>query len=116
MPVIATIEKLPEDTAVVTLSGSLTLGTSLKVANSQIDGVIAEGVTKMVIDLTEVDYVDSAGLGMLVYTFGGLSKVGGLLRLCGVGPRVQSLLELTKTNSVLAVDQTRAESLAALAK
>ena len=114
MPVTATIERLPEATAVVTLSGNLTLGSSLSLLNSQINGVIADGVTRMVIDLTAVDHVDSAGLGMLVYTYGALNEKTGSIRLCGVGPRVVSLLELTHTNTFLKVDPTREASLAAL--
>jgi anti-anti-sigma regulatory factor len=53
---------------------------------------------------------------MLVYTYGKLSEKNGSLRLCGVTQRLMSLLQLTKTDSVLTVDQTRAESLAALEK
>ena len=48
----------------------------------------------MVIDLTAVDYVDSAGLGLLMYTYGTLNGNNGALRLCGVAPRVMSLLQL----------------------
>jgi len=115
MHVSATIEKLPEATAVITLQGNMTLGTSLKVADSQVHGAIDDGFTKIVIDLTEVDYVDSAGLGLLIFTYGTLNEKGGALRLCGVAPRVLSLLQLTKTDSLLPIDQTRAESLSALA-
>lgn len=115
MPLSATIEKLPDATAVVTLSGQMTLGTSLKVADSQISGIIADGVTKLVIDLTGVDYMDSAGLGMVVYVFGAIREKQGTLRICSVAPRLLTLLQLTKTDTFLAIDQTRAESLAALA-
>jgi anti-anti-sigma factor len=100
----ATIDRLTNATAVVTLSGPLTLGTSLKVA----------GVSKMVIDLTSVDFIDSAGLGMLVFTYGTLSEKHGSLRLCGVSPRVLHLLQLTKTDGFLAVDASREDSLTAL--
>jgi anti-anti-sigma regulatory factor len=55
MPVSVEIEKLPGGTAVVTMQGSVTLGTSLSLADSQIYRTIADGVTKMVIDLTGVD-------------------------------------------------------------
>jgi anti-sigma B factor antagonist len=116
MPLSATIEKLPAATAVVTLEGHMTLGSSLKLIDSQINAAIADGVTHMVIDLTGVDYVDSAGLGMLMYTYGTLNGKNGSLRLCGVGQRVMSLLQLTKTDAVLSIDPTRAESLAALEK
>jgi anti-anti-sigma factor len=114
MIMTATIERLSEATAVVTLSGALTLGTSLKMADSQVKGAIAEGVTKMVFDMSSVDYVDSAGLGLMVFTYGVLNEKKGSLRLCGVTPRVLSLLKLTKTDSVLAIDASREESLAAL--
>jgi anti-sigma B factor antagonist len=114
MPVSLTIEKLPEATAVATLSGHLTLGTSLKVADSQIHGAISEGVTRIVLDLTAVDYMDSAGLGMLVYVYGTLREKNGTVRLCGVSHRLLSLLQLTKTDTFLAIDQSRDESLAAL--
>jgi anti-sigma B factor antagonist len=114
MPLNATIEKLPEATAVVTLSGQMTLGTTLKVADSQINGLIADGVSKLVIDVTGVDYMDSAGLGMLVYFFGTLRGKNGLLRICGVAPRLLSLLQLTKTDTFLSIDKSRDESLGAL--
>ena len=108
------IEKQVEGTAVVTLSGGMTLGTSLKVADSQINMAIEGGVTKMVIDLTGVDYVDSAGLGMLVYIYGRLNEKGGALRMCGVAPRILSLLKITKTDTFLQIDESRDESVAAL--
>lgn len=114
MPLSASIENLPEGIAVVRLSGGLTLGTSLKIADSQIQAAIATGVTRMVIDLTDVEYMDSAGLGMLMYAYGMLNEEKGTLRLCGVGDRVSALLKMTKTDSFLAIDTTCDESVAAL--
>ena len=114
MPLSATIETLRDGIAVVRLSGGLTLGTSLKIADSQIQAAIAKGVTHMIIDLTEVEYVDSAGLGMLMYAYGMLNEKKGTLRLCGVADRVLSLLKMTKTDSFLPIDMTCDESVAAL--
>jgi len=110
----ATIEKLPTNTAVVTFSGNMTLGTSLKMADSQVQAAIASGVSKMIFDLAGVEHVDSAGLGMLVYTYGALRQKNGVLRLCGVNERVAALLKLTKTDTLVAVDSCRDDSLAAL--
>jgi anti-sigma B factor antagonist len=114
MPLSASIERLPNGIAVVTLCGGLTLGTSLKITDSQIQAAINGGVTAMVIDLKDVEYVDSAGLGMLMYAYGMLNDMKGVLRLCGVTPRVMSLLQMTKTDTFLPVDQSRDESLAAI--
>jgi len=88
MLLTATIEKLPEATAVVTLSGPMTLGMSLKLVDSQVQAAISEGVTKMVFDMASVDYVDSAGLGVVVFAYGTLNKKNGALRLCSVSPRI----------------------------
>lgn len=107
MPLSANIENLPHGIAVVRLSGGLTLGTSLKIADSQVQAAIEDGVSRMVIDLTDVEYVDSAGLGML-------NEKKGALRLCGVTDRVMSLLKMTKTDMFLPIDKSLDESLAAL--
>lgn len=114
MLMTATIERLPEATAVVTLSGPLTLGTSLKFADSQVQGAISDGVIKRIFDLTAVDFVDSAGLGMIVFVYGAVNEKNGTLRLCGVAPRIMSLFRLTKTDGFLPIDTTREDSLAAL--
>ena len=74
MLMTATIERLPEATAVVTFSGAMALGTSLKIADSQVRAAIADGVTRLVFDLTAVDYRDSAGLGMIVFTYGAVRE------------------------------------------
>jgi anti-sigma B factor antagonist len=67
-----------------------------------------------VLDLTEVPYLDSAGLGTLVHTNGLVLRSGGMLRLCGVGNQVAALLKLTKMDAVLPVDADAGASLAAL--
>ena len=87
----------------------------MTLADSQVRAAIADGVNRLVFDLTGVDYVDSAGLGMIVFfASGSLREKNGVIRLCGVAPRVVSLLKLTKTDSFLPIDPGREESLAAL--
>jgi anti-anti-sigma factor len=114
MPLSTSIENLPLGIAVVRLSGGLTLGISLKIADSQIHSEIEDGVSRMVIDLTDVEHVDSAGLGMLMYAYGMLNEKKRMLRLCGVTARVLSLLQMTKTDMFLPIDKSLDESLAAL--
>jgi anti-sigma B factor antagonist len=114
MPLDAKIETLPERIAVITLTGSMNLGTPLKMVDAQVRQALADGVAGLVLDLSGVDYVDSAGLGVLVHTYGLVNQQGGTLRLCGAQPRVRSLLQMTKTDLFLAMDETREESLAVL--
>ncbi|RXH58347.1 STAS domain-containing protein [Granulicella sibirica] len=102
------------ETAVVTLTGLLTLGTNLKTADQQVQTALEQGAKNLVLDLTSVAYSDSAGLGMLVHTYGLVKSRGGLLRLCGVGPRVLAMLKLTTTDRFLMIDSDRTASLTAL--
>lgn len=113
MSVTATIEE-KDGCAVVVFNGRITLGSSLSLVQSQIQSLIASGVLKVVFDLSGVEFVDSAGLGVLIYAYGSLRGKGGALRVCGVNPHVRSLLELTNMHTLLSVDGTCEESLAAL--
>jgi anti-sigma B factor antagonist len=114
MPLNLEIEKLSDGVAVVTMTGQLTLGLNLKLADSQVHAAIAEGASKLVFDLTGLDYIDSAGLGLLVFTYGTVNEKGGTMRLCGVASRIASVLKLTKTDELMGMDATKEESLKAL--
>jgi anti-sigma B factor antagonist len=114
MPVSTSIGRHDDGCAVVTLTGPITLGSSLSLAESQVRSLINGGARRVVLDLSRVDYIDSAGLGMLIYVYGSLCSKGGALRLCGVAPRVMALLSLTRTDTLLGIDATCADSMAAL--
>ena len=114
MTLQTSIERIHADTAVINFVGNLSLGMNLKMADDQIHNLVEGGVSRMVLDLTAVPYMDSAGLGTLVHTNGLVLRGGGMLRLCGVGERVAALLKLTKMDAVLSVDPNAAASLAAL--
>jgi anti-sigma B factor antagonist len=108
------VRHIQADTAVVSFAGNLTMGTGLKVADTQIQNLIEKDVRWIVFDLTEVAYIDSAGLGTLVHTRGLVQQKNGMLRLCRVADRVAALLKLTGMDAVLPVDSDEASSLAAI--
>jgi anti-anti-sigma factor len=114
MPVEARIELLPGDAAVFTLTGAMTMGKPLKAVEGQLQNAVASGIVHMVLDLHGVDYADSAGLGLLVHTFGLLNERHGTLRLCGIQPRLRAMLHTTRTDTILTLDGSREDSLAAL--
>ncbi len=101
-------------TVVVTLVGALTLGTGLKTADQQIQTAIEEGVSKLAIDMTGVPYSDSAGLGVLIHTFGLTRLKQGALRLSGPSQRMLSMLNLTRMDTLLPIDPSVEASLAAM--
>ena len=109
-----TVEKLDRATAVADLSGSLTMGTSLKTVDSNLQTLIEDGVSRLVLDLSACPYADSAGLGLLMHLNGLIGAKGGAMRLCGVSDRIASLLTLTKTDAILKRDVDRDMSLMAL--
>jgi anti-sigma B factor antagonist len=106
-----TIDRLDPVSAVVTISGSLTLGTNLKMLEAQVRQLIIDGVDRLVLDLTGCSYSDSAGLGFLMLTNGMIVERGGTMRLCGVSDRVMSLLKMTTTDKMLPCDPNRQVSI-----
>ena len=114
MPLEISIRTIAPDKAVVTLSGSLTLGTILRTADARIQSTIDDGTIRLVLDMSGVAYIDSAGLGMLVHAYGLTNSKGGALRLAGVSERVTALLALTHMDALLATDADVDASLAAL--
>lgn len=102
-------------TAVVALTGALTLGTSLLAADTNLQNLIKAGTVKIALDLSGVPYIDSAGLGAIVHAYGLAMEMKGAMRLCGVNEKLASMLKMTRMDGFLAVDADAAASLAALA-
>lgn len=92
------------DVTVVELSGRLHLGNTLSYAENAINRLIDDGTRKMVIDLTRLDYMDSSGLGMLIFCGGRMQQSGGHLRIAGAGGSVSRIFEIANANRVLEFD------------
>lgn len=114
MPLHVNIRPAEGGVAVVTLTGPLTLGTNLKVTESQIASKLGDAKTHVVLDLGGVPYIDSAGLGMLMYLRGRTEEQGGNLRLARVSDRVVSMLRMTQVEGLFQVDPDVDASLNAL--
>ena len=65
------------DVTVVEMSGRLDHGNSLSFAETSINRMIDSGTRKLVIDLARLDYIDSSGLGMLIFCGGHMERSGG---------------------------------------
>ena len=88
----------------ISCAGRFTLGTRLKETEGLIDSLIANGTRKLVLDLTHVEFVDSAGLGIIMRAFGELEQVGGQMRIAGAKEQVLRLFEITHTSPILTLD------------
>jgi anti-anti-sigma factor len=72
--------------------------------------VVRELGQNIILDLDQVDAIDAAGLGVLVYLYHWSAQAGARLAITHLTPRVRSLLELTNLDSILPVESWRVET------
>jgi anti-sigma B factor antagonist len=72
--------------------------------------------TRLVLNLSEVSYIDSGGLGTLVGVYSSARKAGADIKLTGLGQRLRDVLQITKLATVFQVFDTEQEALAALSR
>jgi anti-sigma B factor antagonist len=97
---------------VVTVHGRLTLGAETNDLREHVKALLAAGKKKLVLDLAEVSYIDSSGLGTLVSLFTSATSAGAQLKLVQVSGRLHELLVTTK---LLTVFDIYADAAAAVA-
>jgi anti-sigma B factor antagonist len=83
-----------EDVTVLCLKGRLILYDGDLLLRQRIDELLASGDTRVVLDLQGIDYIDSAGIGMLVAKYVSLRRTGGDMKLMSLSPRVHRALSL----------------------
>ena len=88
------------DIKVVELKGRLTLGDALSSTEDAIKQ-LAANKRRIIIDLSQADFIDSAGLGMLVACSATASGAGGQLRVAAAVPRVQQIFLMTQVYRVV---------------
>ena|SRR5271170_4844577 len=101
---IETKTQLIGDVTVVELSGRLHLGNSLSYAENAVNRLIDGGTRKLVIDLAQLDYIDSSGLGMLIFCGGRMEQTGGRMRVAGAGGTVARVFEIAHASRILQFD------------
>ena len=99
---------------ILTLTGSLTLGRESQYLEETVCDLIGTGGSRVILDMTEVSFADSAGIGILVGCHGKASKAGSRFRLAAVGARVLNVLRITKVDSLLRIDANVADSVQAI--
>lgn len=98
--------KITNATAEVTVAaiyGRMAMGGDLMFLENDLKKLVEGGARKVVLDLASVEYVDSAGIGVLVGTAGLLRQVGGGLMLARPQHRVSEIFKMVRVQSVLPV-------------
>ncbi len=85
---------------IVDINGRITLGEETGLLRDTVRQLIAAGKKKIVLNLANVDYIDSSGVGELVSSFTTVRNAGGELKLLALTKKVQDVLYVTKLYTV----------------
>jgi len=95
---------------IVDLSGRIVLGEGSAGLRDLLRKLVSEGNKKILLNLRNVDYIDSSGLGELVSAFTNMRSQGGELKLLNLTKRVRALLQITKLLTVFDITDNEATS------
>lgn len=98
--------------AVLTVSGKLMGGPDADAFQAHLKQILEEGRRKILVDLGDVSWVNSTGLGILIAGHSTVSKAGGEMKLCKVSRRVDSILMVTRLNMIFESYADEAQALA----
>ena len=98
------------DVTVVDAAGRITLGEAASAFRDIIRDLAAKGNKKLLLNLGDVSYIDSSGIGEMVSGFTTVTNNGGQLKLVGLSKRVKDLLQITKLYTVFEVYDDEAEA------
>jgi anti-sigma B factor antagonist len=99
MPQIRTTQIEP-DIVVLQISGRIALGRECQQVEWAVEALINDSKKKAVFDLSELGYVDSTGIGIIVMCSGKMRAAGGELRLASLQPRILELMKMTHLDQV----------------
>ena len=101
---------------IVDLSGRITLGEGSVVLRDTIKDLLGKGQKKILLNLGDVSYIDSSGIGELVSAFTSVRNQGGELKLLHLTKKVHDLLQITKLYTVFDVKDDEAAAIGAFTR
>jgi len=104
-------ERTIGDVVVLDIKGRVQLGEGDEMLKDKVNSLVQQGHRKIVLNLAEVPYIDSAGLGEIVRTYTTVSRQGGQLKLVYLTKRITDLLSITKLLTVFETFENEADAL-----
>ena len=104
-------ERVVESMVVLDLSGRLTLNDGDAALKQAVSGLLGRGSTRVLLNVADVEYVDSAGLGALVATSLLAKKAGGSVKLLQPSKRLHDLLAMSRLLALLEVCESETDAL-----
>jgi anti-anti-sigma factor len=98
------------------LSGTMSMGNLLQKFEWTLGDLVKKQQHRIVVDISQITYVDSSAIGVLVNCHSVVKNAGGQLRIAGATERVDRLLKMTGVDALLVRDPTRAAAVAALSQ
>jgi anti-sigma B factor antagonist len=92
-----------DEFTVLALSGRLTIGNAAESLHTSVEKAVDAGNRNIVLDMRDLDYVDSSGLGAIVTSLTCTRNRGGTLRLANLPRRIQALLEVSSLYNVFQI-------------
>ncbi len=102
--------------SVIDLEGRIVLGEESNSFRERVKGLLAAGKKKIVLNLANVSYIDSAGLGTLVATFHSARSQGATLKLANLGQKFKEVLQVTKLMTVFDTYENEAAAVQSFGK
>jgi anti-sigma B factor antagonist len=103
-------ERAIGDVIVLDLKGRITLGEGDELLKDKVNSILSQGHKKVILNLADVPYIDSAGLGEIVRTYTTVSRQGGGLKLLNLTKRITDLLSITKLLTVFETFESEGEA------
>jgi anti-sigma B factor antagonist len=97
---------------ILDLAGDLTIDQGVERFKDKINSLLQQGHTQILVNLADVPYVDSGGLGQLVASYTSLTRVGGRMKLLRANAKNQHLLVITRLVTVFDTFESETEALA----
>ncbi len=101
---------------IVDLSGRITLGEGSVILRDMVRDLLSKGSKNILLNLADVSYIDSSGIGELVSAYTHVRREGGELKLLNLTKKVHDLLQITKLYTVFDIKDDEAQAVAAFAK
>lgn len=105
-------ERVVDGVSILDLSGKIVLGEGDLQVKERIKDLLGDGQRKILLNLGDVSYIDSAGLGALIGSYTTTKREGGQLKLVNLTKRIQDLLAITKLITVFDTYDNEKEAIA----
>ena len=109
-------DRMVDGVVVEGLEGRIVLGEESNALREKVKSLLAAGEKKVVLNMANVTYIDSSGLGTMVALHTSAKSQGASMKICELGSKFQEILQVTKLVTVFDAYPTEAEAIASFKK